>query len=128
MITKAIPIDTKNSCFIFWETSGDTSISFGAPSTPYYIYNSRHDLTKVSNILVNFRAGKLTDLSDNNTIKLIIDSTTELTKTYTGGTMVESIDWVDVSSYYGMHDVKLYVEGGTDVQVVRRCLLLALGG
>ncbi|PNX45503.1 MAG: hypothetical protein BV457_09455 [Thermoplasmata archaeon M9B1D] len=126
MITKAIPIDTKNSTYLYWDTGSDNSINFGSPSTPYYIYNSRHDLTHVDSILLVLRAGKSTDLDADNTIKLIIGSTTVKTKTFTSG-VLDTKDYVDVSSYAGMHNVKLYVEGGTDNQLIRRCLMVALG-
>lgn len=126
MITKAIPPDTKPALMLSFSSNTDNEYNFGAPSTPYYIYNWKHDLTNIDQLLLFTRGGKLSDLSADNTLKLIIGSTTENTSTYATGAEYVNVDWIDVSGYTGVHKVKLYVEGGTDQQFFEEIYLVGL--
>jgi len=78
------------------------------------------DMTPLKNLHFICIGKKKTDVSDNNTITVYIDNTDDIcSRSFADTNEVGKWASGDLSSYYGIHNIKVVIEGGLDWQFIR---------
>lgn len=83
------------------------------------LFKSKLDVSNIKNIQLLVVGKKKTDVSDNNHLKVAIDTTDLIDQPFTDTNEVVGKAYEDISGYNGIHTLKLYTIGGTDYNYYR---------